>query len=63
MEAIMESNKNEDGCYCNCPMYVKGVCVVNIKDGEKRNVWCQQVKYGHTWICCEFGGKCKLPPC
>ena len=44
----MESNKNEDGCYCNCPMYAKGVCVVNIKDGEKRNVWCQQVKYGHT---------------
>ena len=38
------------------------VFVMNIKDGEKGNVWCQRVKYEYTWTSCEFEGKCKLLP-
>ena len=33
-----------------------GVCG-EYKRWEKRNVWCQQVKYGYTWTSYEFEGK------
>ena len=38
------------------------VFVVNIKYAEKRNVWCQRVKYRYTWTSCKFEGKYKLLP-
>ena len=35
MDAIMESDKNEDGCCGSCLMYIKGVCVEYKRLGKK----------------------------
>ena len=52
----MESNKNEDGCYCNCPMY--GVNKLNMDTHEyvvnlKVNVNYLHVKV-KSEICCDI---------